>query len=529
MGSYFKNYSSLIKTAIPYDSRKADSVTPLIGQVLEVEYDSPARVGEIIVKVLNVTDNLNEEEITTTAQPADKNIIQYPVPGELVLLSVSLTDAQINQHSTKTYIYTSILTSGDSISYNGNPFYMNKLPRSQTPGSQLQSSLYNVNFEKRFEEKFKNQESLIEGGLVKQRPILKPFEGDFVLQSRWGSTIRLGSSGFSDTNQWSNTKGISGDPIMIISSNSGAEEASVTENINEDDSIICLCSSQTIPVDLAVSRRLKSFEYTYNLPSATGFIVNNDGVDFIESKFIPPQMFEPVIGSGEDFNNISLPTLSGGTTDFLSIVQIVINNFEGGYYHPKMLDNNLHSKSYYKDEFLDLAGTPDYGRIKDSRYNTSGETMYGIDRDRGGSINTTEAGKKFWGYCDQLGAKRKWTWGYRGGDYEKQLVQLAAEVMSVHFNNLAKKYIKPKTLQLINSDPRLIIHMVYSSWNGPGWFKRFAEHLNRLVDSGVVDTNELTRQAIIRRTTEGYDPGSSPNSLIKQGGEKMLKLFQKMA
>jgi hypothetical protein len=95
--------------------------------------------------------------------------------------------------------------------------------------------------------------------------------------------------------------------------------------------------------------------------------------------------------------------------EFGKLVTVVITNFEGGYYHPDML----------KD-----------GRIKDSRYAGSGETMYGIDRKMGAELNNTEAGKKFWKIIDDAGAAKTWKWNYMGGTLAPQLKQLVGDMLS---------------------------------------------------------------------------------------------------
>ena len=57
---------------------------------------------------------------------------------------------------------------------------------------------------------------------------------------------------------------------------------------------------------------------------------------------------------------------------------LIINNLEGGYYHPDMKAN--------------LRGG--------ERMGNSGETMFGLDRVHGGSLNSSENGVKFWQIVD---------------------------------------------------------------------------------------------------------------------------------
>ena len=182
----------------------------------------------------------------------------------------------------------------------------------------------------------------------------------------------------------------------------------------------------------------------------------------------------------------------------------VIDNLEGGYYHPNML--------------LD-------GRVKDARYKNSGETMFGIDRLRGGSINSTAAGKRFWSLIDNAGAAKSWKWNYRGGVLEPELKSLAAEMLEPLFNNLSKTYLSKKAIEIINNNAFLLFHFIYATYNGSGWFKKFATDITTAIAAGITDPVQLTKIALNSRTKEGLKKGSKPNSLIVQSGNKIAKMF----
>jgi hypothetical protein len=190
---------------------------------------------------------------------------------------------------------------------------------------------------------------------------------------------------------------------------------------------------------------------------------------------------------------------------FSKVVSEVIDKLEGGYYHPDML----------KD-----------GRVRDSRYGSSGETMFGIDRKAGGAINTTPEGLEFWKLIDAQNARSSWKWGYKGGDLAPKLKDLVGKMIKRNFDSYANKYLDPKSREIVNKDPRLLFNFVYSVWNGPGWFKKFAEDFNKKVRAGVTDPEELVKVTVDSRTKEGLTSGSSANSLIKQGGEKMASLYK---
>ena len=183
--------------------------------------------------------------------------------------------------------------------------------------------------------------------------------------------------------------------------------------------------------------------------------------------------------------------------DFDGIVAKVIDKLEGGYYHPDMLQD---------------------GRVRDARYGNSGETMMGIDRKAGGDINTTPEGIEFWKLIDDANARTEWKWGYRGGALETQLRKLAGKMIKRYYDKYASRYLSSKALTIVNENPKLLFNFVYAVWNGPGWFKNFSEDINRAVDNGITDPEELAKIQIKDRLDSG-------NSLVAQGGKKIADLL----
>lgn len=189
---------------------------------------------------------------------------------------------------------------------------------------------------------------------------------------------------------------------------------------------------------------------------------------------------------------------------FYTVVKLVVKNLEGGYYHPYMLQD---------------------GRVKDSRYSSSGETMFGIDRKTGGAINYSAAGQEFWSIIDAANARKLWKWNSFGGAKQERLMELVSDMMLDSYTAMSGKYLTPPARQIVNQDKTLLFHFIYAVWNGAGWFKKFANDFNDAVQSGVKDTKKLIDVAMNSRMNEGLKKGSKPNSLIKQGGQKIAQLF----
>lgn len=185
---------------------------------------------------------------------------------------------------------------------------------------------------------------------------------------------------------------------------------------------------------------------------------------------------------------------------FKKATLLVIDKLEGGYWNPKW------------------HGVP-------KGFEKSGETMFGIDRRTGGTLNTGEAGKKFWAKIDSVKTPNVWKHGYLGGNLAPELKNLVVEIMQPAYEGYATRYLKPKTKEIVDNDSRLLFHFIYGAWNGPGWFRKFADDMNVAVDSGITNADKLTDVAIKSRTDEGLKKGSKPNSLIAQGGRKIASFI----
>lgn len=179
------------------------------------------------------------------------------------------------------------------------------------------------------------------------------------------------------------------------------------------------------------------------------------------------------------------------------IAGLIIDQLEGGYYHPDMLAD---------------------GRVKDSLYASSGETMFGIDRKNGGSLNTTAAGQRFWSLIDGAGARVNWPWNYKGGNLGPSLKNGAADIIYPEYERLSTRYLSGKSKGIVDSDDRLLFNFMYATWNGAGWFQRFASDFNTAVNDGITDKDELVKVVLKSRT-------ESSNSLIRQTGNKIVQIL----
>ena len=183
--------------------------------------------------------------------------------------------------------------------------------------------------------------------------------------------------------------------------------------------------------------------------------------------------------------------------DFTTLTGQVIDQLEGGYYHP-----NMKNRLNY-----------DW-----SKYGASGETMFGIDRLKGGSINNTNAGREFWRLIDNANAKNTWDWNDKGGQLGERLKVLAAQIMKPQYESYTRSYLTTEAQKIINSSKALTFNFIYATWNGPGWFEKFAKKFNEDVKNNL-SVNELIKKVLEYRRDSG-------NSIIVDTGKKMFPLLQ---
>lgn len=219
----------------------------------------------------------------------------------------------------------------------------------------------------------------------------------------------------------------------------------------------------------------------------------------------------PTSGNYEQSARIVPSKLSPKMT-FTQVTAAVISNLEGGYFHPDMT----------KD-----------GRVRDSRYSTSGETMFGLDRKQGDS--TSSAAREFWSLIDKADARSKWKWNHMPKEpLYTQLVKSAAGIMEPKFNKSLDSFCPDKNIQaIIKSDGRLMFNVIYAQWNGIGWIKGLLKVIIQEYNNGKKDAESLLKASVIERTKGGYrmynlgtgkNLGSRSASLIAQGGQKIAKI-----
>lgn len=168
------------------------------------------------------------------------------------------------------------------------------------------------------------------------------------------------------------------------------------------------------------------------------------------------------------------PSVSTGD-NWMDVTKKVIKDFEGGYWNPECAK---YSGSKHPS--------------KTGMYERSGETMFGLDREAGNIENVSSDGRKFFELIDdekrKLGMEqfcKTWKWNYIPNEPLKgELIELAAKTMKSLYDKNAANYFKGKTRNVVENSKPLLLHFSYATWNGPGFFKKFANSINTAIEEG---------------------------------------------
>lgn len=188
----------------------------------------------------------NVGSILGSARPYFSNSKFYPLVNEIVniIKATNFVKSQSKSQRNSKLLYYFPPTNGwNAINHNALPD-----PLQSTPNTQFNKVYLGQTF--------------------KENPkvrALYPYEGDHILEGRWGNSIRFGSTVKSSDvfNNWS-SEGKEGDPIIILKNgnlpfpSSDPSYVPIVEDINNDLSSIYLTSTQKIPF-FPASLRVDSF------------------------------------------------------------------------------------------------------------------------------------------------------------------------------------------------------------------------------------------------------------------------------
>jgi hypothetical protein len=183
------------------------------------------------LKVRSCTDYFNKKPFI--ARPGNINIKQIPLVGEFVLIYKTFNQVSDSLKRRESWYYISSVDLQSSI-------HANLLPG--ISGGKTQEEIDNTKPGNTFDFKIVSP--------------LQPYEGDLLVEGRWGNSMRFSStidlkgdqSVYTIPSPWKGV-GQQGQPIIVLSNGrkSKANKQFVTEDIQADESSLYLTSTQKIP------------------------------------------------------------------------------------------------------------------------------------------------------------------------------------------------------------------------------------------------------------------------------------------
>jgi len=332
----------------------------LIGEVVNgydntlkyIESGSTSTTNKLFTIQVRTVNRYTKQTDTYTCRPFNLNIKQIPLIGEHVLIfcaynqETTLDVTNIEWYYLQPYAIQSSINSNivPGISYGKNI---------------SEDQIKNIQPGKVFQTKFISP--------------LQPYEGDIMIEGRWGNTIRLGST---TSNQdellnptWSGTE--LGDPIMIFSNGqqNKSNKQFVVENLKQDPASMYLTSTQKInnfylgtntnKRPLTKFKSESQFDKSQFIGSADRIILTAKTdiavVDSVKAIVLnSPKVYIGNDGAAEpiphgkvlyDILNDILLTLSAGTVGTAGITSQFINNENISSARRKL--NQLLSKNYF--------------------------------------------------------------------------------------------------------------------------------------------------------------------------------------
>lgn len=280
-GSIFTGLGSLYKGSSNQPQNTKQPRTTFPGHVVEVcmddkspLYKSPRDIGKIVFRNVYRDLQIAESENITQAYPLDRSVARYPLAGEEVIIFTAYGDAggtNTTKSTANMYFYSFVVSAMHNVSSNGNPYFGLDINHIDPVGKSYDEA------DTRFDKKQKDLDLLKNSsGDLKVYKQLQPFEGDFILQGRFGNTIRFGSTSPKIQTPWAtgaSAPGTSGDGIIVLrvdrDFSTNESEMMTKEDVNADDSAIYLCTTQKIELNLGCSKELKSWKARYGLADAS--------------------------------------------------------------------------------------------------------------------------------------------------------------------------------------------------------------------------------------------------------------------
>lgn len=242
-----------------FNTSTGDSIRKLEGKilscrVLDIDETGESTNGVIVAEILDDI-KLKGNNIIPEVYPLDPNNKNYPLVNEtVVVIPLANKDFQ-NNYNRLTFYYLNPINLWNNQQANPIPSpEQSTLPNTQNKGYIQVEATNNPN------KPSQGNNTVFAPGKYFNSNIIAnptyPYEGDYIIDGRFGNSIRFGNTVPNGTtfvnNNWSSgSQTTLGDPITILTNQKHTEQPSynsITEDINLDGASIYLTSTQLIPL-----------------------------------------------------------------------------------------------------------------------------------------------------------------------------------------------------------------------------------------------------------------------------------------
>ena len=375
MGSTFKGLSEVLgpnNIKSRSSTRKKGSERVLLGHVLDVVLDSTSQyfnseygIGAIRFRAIPEDYKKPEADIDLFAFPIDRARYQVPLPGEQVAIYPIIVGTMLK------YAYGTIIKQSLNIAYGSEPFL--STTAFDIDKNILDALVNEATLATRFKDKlqipYEDYENSSYG-------VMSLREGDMIFEGRFGSSILFTSTmdkiivkdahsdmhiGDDDFSKQQTTE--DGDPVLIIQANkklTANDPYLIKPSINKADSIVYMTSTQIIPMEVATSRRMDSWNVKVTRPKVFKMEVDPESArlqSFFDGAYDPNSRFAinlnitGIVGGGggafgDDFDYASI---AGG--DWSAIAAKFISKKEG-FTEVATFDENAYRAGYGSDKIV---------------------------------------------------------------------------------------------------------------------------------------------------------------------------------
>lgn len=167
-------------------------------EVVSVHYKDDVKQNLYHIRCKLISDTSDVETNTITARPLDLNQLRIPVRGEIVRLIRCLSSYADSTSKSSEWYYIGSINIQNSVHQNS----LQKISKSNT----ISNSIHNLNSYETVVSGNSNVESNSSLGLTFEDNSISPlqiYEGDYVIQGRHGTSIRMSSTVTKGTSQYS--------------------------------------------------------------------------------------------------------------------------------------------------------------------------------------------------------------------------------------------------------------------------------------------------------------------------------------